>query len=50
MCSSPKGSTARSRHRKKSELSCLEYEDYARMLRRASAVYDRIEQEKAERR
>lgn len=50
MCSSPKGSATRRRHSKKSEFSRSEYEEYARMLRRASAVYDRIEQEKAERR
>jgi len=50
MCSSPKGSTTRRRHAKRSEFSQLEYEDYARMVQRASAVYDRIEQEKAEKR
>ncbi len=48
MCSSPKGSTTRRRHVKKSEFSHSEYEEYARMVRKASAVYDRIEQEKAE--
>jgi hypothetical protein len=50
MCSSPKGSTTRRRHTKKSEFSRSEYEEYACMVRRASAVYDRIEQKKAERR
>jgi hypothetical protein len=49
MCSSPKGSTTRRRHVKKSEFSRSEYEEYARMVRKASAVYDRIEQEKSER-
>ncbi|MCF6250956.1 MAG: hypothetical protein L3J75_06770 [Methylococcaceae bacterium] len=48
MCSSPKGSTTRRRHVKKSEFSRSEYEEYARMVRKASAVYDRIEQEKVE--
>lgn len=49
MCSSPKGSTTRRRHAKKSEFNRSEYEEYARMVRKASAVYDRIEQKKAER-
>jgi hypothetical protein len=48
MCSSPKGLTTRRRHVKKREFSRSEYEEYARMVRKSSAVYDRIEQEKAE--
>ena len=50
MCSSPKGSTQCFRQTKRKEFSRSEYEEHARMMRRASAVYDRIEQEKAERR
>ena len=46
MCSSPKGSTTRRQYAKKSEFSRSEYEEYARMVRRASAVYDNIEQKK----
>ena len=50
MCSSPKGSSQCFRQTKRKEFIRSEYEAYARMMRRASAVYDRIEQEKAERR
>ncbi len=50
MCSSPKGSSQCFRQTKKKEFSRSEYEEHASMMRRASAVYDRIEQEKAERR
>ena len=50
MCSSPKGSGKCFKQTKRKESSPLEYEEYASMMRRASAVYDRIEQEKAERR
>ena len=50
MCSSPKGSSQCFRQTKKKEFSHSEYEEHASMMRRASAVYDRIEKEKAERR
>ena len=46
MCSSHKGSTTRRRYTKKSSFSRSEYEEYASMVRRASAVYDKIEQKK----
>ncbi|NOR69186.1 MAG: hypothetical protein GQ532_05740 [Methylomarinum sp.] len=49
MCSSPKGSSQCFRQTKRKEVSRSEYEEYASMIQRASAVYDRIEQEKAER-
>jgi len=45
MCSAPKGSTTRRRHIKKCKVSHSDYEEYARMVRSASAVYDRIEKE-----
>jgi len=48
MCSSPKGSGQCFRQAKKKEFNRAEYEEHASMMRRASAVYDRIEQEKAE--
>ncbi|GEM_PF-3712693 len=44
MCSSPKGSSRRARQGRKKDLTRAEYEEQALMLRRASAVYDRIEQ------
>jgi len=50
MCSSPKGSSLCFRHTKRKEESRSEYQEYATMVERASAVYDRIEQEKAEKR
>ena len=50
MCSSPKGSEKKRRQVKKSEYSRSDREEYATMVERASAVYDRIEQEKADRR
>ena len=46
MCSSPKGSSQCFRQTKRKEFSRSEYEEQARMMRRASAVYDRIEKEK----
>jgi len=50
MCSSPRGSSQRLRQTKRKELSRSDYQEYARMIERASAVYDRIEQEKTENR
>jgi len=50
MCSSPKGSRQSLRQTKRKELSRSDYQEYASMVERASAVYDRIEQEKAEKR
>ena len=50
MCSSPKGSTTRRRHGKKTEFSRVEYEEYALMVRRASICYEKAQQRKAERR
>jgi len=50
MCSSPKGSGQCFRQTKRKEVSRSEYQEYASMIQRASAVYDRIEQEKAEKR
>ena len=50
MCSSPKGSSQCFRQNKRREFSRSEHEEHANMMRRASAVYDRIEQEKAEKR
>ncbi|MFK5948999.1 MAG: hypothetical protein QM500_09565 [Methylococcales bacterium] len=50
MCSSPKGSSQCFRHSKKKEFSRADYDEYASMVERASAVYDRIEREKAEKR
>ena len=50
MCSSPRGSSTRRRHIKKNAFTRLKYEEYSSMMRRASAVYDKIEQEKAKRR
>ncbi len=44
MCSSPKSSSSRRRQRKTSSRQ-IDYEAYASMLRRASAVYDRKEQQ-----
>jgi hypothetical protein len=49
MCSSPRGSTTTRRYAKKT-LSRSEYEEYASMVRRSSAIYDRIEKEKAQKR
>ena len=50
MCSSPKSSTTRRRHGKKTEFSRAEYEEYALMVRRASACYEQAQQRKTERR
>ena len=50
MCSSPKGSSQCFRQHRKKEFSRSEHEEHVSMMRRASAVYDRIEQEKAEKR
>ena len=50
MCSSPKGSGQCFRQHRKKEFSRSEHEEHANMMRRASAVYDRIEQEKEEKR
>ena len=49
MCSSPKGSSWCFKQARRKEFSRSDYEEHARMMRRASAVYDRIEQEKADR-
>ena len=50
MCNSLKGSSKCFRQTKRKEDSRSEYEKYASIMRRASTVYHRIEQEKAERR
>jgi len=50
MCSSPKGSTKYRRHTRKKEFSRIEYEEYARMVRRASACYEAAQQRKSEKR
>ncbi len=50
MCSSPKGSTTRRWQVNKSEYSRSEHNEYATMVERASAVYDKIEKEKTEKR
>jgi hypothetical protein len=50
MCSSPKRSTTRRRHGKKTEFSRAEYEEYALMVRRASACYEQAQQRKAKKR
>jgi len=48
MCSSPKSSSSRRRHTKKSSTSQADYDAYASMLRRASAIYERKEQQHEE--
>jgi hypothetical protein len=50
MCSSPKSSTTRRHRVKKIVLNKAEYEEYACMVRRASACYEEAQQRKAERR
>lgn len=49
MCSSPKGSTTRQRQTKSKQYTQSDYQEYSTMVERASAVYDRIEKDKAER-
>ncbi len=46
MCSSPKSSSTRRRQRKNNACR-TDYEAYASMLRRASAVYDKKQLQKA---
>jgi len=48
MCSSPKSSTKYRRQTRKKQFSQMEYADYARMVRRASACYEAAQQRKAE--
>jgi len=46
MCSSPKGSTPCFRQTKRKAFDRSDYEEQASIMRRASMVYDRLEQQK----
>ena len=46
MCSSPKGSTPCFRQTKRKAFDRLDYEEQASIMRRASMIYDRLEQQK----
>ncbi len=49
MCSSPKSSTKYRRSARKTEFNREQYQQYARMMRHASACYEKAQQRKAER-